>query len=71
MTPWVLRPALSLVEGEGSAAEAAVPALKHISDGNHGRCTQCSEWIPRGRLEAVLAAAPCITSQEELEAESA
>jgi len=59
---------LDVMEGEDAAAEAAVAALKRISDGTYGRCTQCNEWIPRGRLETVPAAALCIACQEKLEA---
>ena len=52
---------------EEAATEATAAALKRISDGTFGRCTQCDEWIPRGRLEVVPYAPHCVSCQEAAE----
>ncbi len=55
---------------EEAATEAAAAALKRISDGTYGRCTECSGWIPRGRLEVVPYAPLCVSCQEAAEEEA-
>ena len=62
---------LDSLDVERAVAEAAVAALARVSDGTYGVCLECSQPIPRGRLEAEPYAPLCISCQEVLEAESA
>ena len=58
---------LSLLGGEKDALDQIDGALKRITDGNFGRCEECSELIPKVRLEAIPYAALCVrcASQQE------
>ena len=58
---------LDALDVEEATAEATVAALKRIADGTYGRCTRCSEWIPRSRLEVVPYAPLCVSCQEAAE----
>lgn len=58
---------LDAIDIEDATAEAAVAALKRISDGTYGRCATCGDWIPRGRLEVVPYAPLCVGCQEAAE----
>ena len=57
------------LEVEDENARAAAAALKRISDGTYGTCTDCGGSIPRGRLEAIPITSLCIACEEALEAE--
>ena len=58
------------LELENENARAAAAALKRISEGTYGVCTECAGSIPRGRLQAMPAAALCLACEEAFEAET-
>ena len=62
---------LDVIEAEDATAQAAVAALKRISDGTYGRCASCGDWIPRGRLEVVPYTTHCVACQEAQEEQNA
>ena len=43
--------------------DEVVAALARIDDGSYGRCTDCGQGIPEGRLEARPDAARCVNCQ--------
>ncbi|MET7463056.1 TraR/DksA C4-type zinc finger protein [Nonomuraea sp. NPDC005501] len=42
---------------------AVLDALKRLDDGTYGRCVDCAEPVPEGRLEARPEAARCVQCQ--------
>jgi len=63
---------LSLLGSEMDALDQIDAALKRMADGTFGRCEECSELIPRVRLQAIPYAALCVrcASQQEEDHES-
>lgn len=49
------------------ALPATLAALVRVTQGTYGICVECSEQIPRIRLEAVPATSCCVTCQKEKE----
>ena len=49
-----------LDDREREELEAIDGALARIAIGEYGRCTECGELIPQGRLEALPTATTCI-----------
>jgi RNA polymerase-binding protein DksA len=49
-----------LDDREREELEAIDRALARIETGEYGRCTECGQLIPEGRLQALPAAATCV-----------
>ena len=65
---WVRDVGISQTARDTRELEDIGSALKRIDDDTYGECVDCSEDIPRPRLEANPSAARCIPCQEKVEA---
>ena len=48
---------------------AVADALQRIEDGSYGKCMDCEDNIPKGRLEVYPAAKRCVACKEIYEKE--
>jgi DnaK suppressor protein len=60
--------ASALLEAAGRQRTEVVDALERIEAGAYGRCLDCGNPVPDGRLEARPEAARCVKCQSKLEA---
>lgn len=61
--------ALRLASGETQMLNAVADALQRIEDGTYGKCMDCEDNIPKGRLEVYPAAKRCVVCKEVYEKE--
>lgn len=59
--------ALRLASGETQMLNAVADALQRIDEGTYGKCIDCENDIPKGRLEVYPAAKRCVSCKEILE----
>ena len=57
----------SLLRNKGRSLEDIAAALARIEDGTYGRCEECDQAIPKGRLEALPYARHCVRCAGDLE----
>lgn len=57
----------SLLHNKGQSLEDIAAALARIEDGTYGRCEECDQAIPKGRLEALPYARHCVRCAGNLE----
>ncbi|MFJ5764809.1 TraR/DksA C4-type zinc finger protein [Lysinibacillus sp. NPDC093210] len=58
---------MAIDEHRSDHAEEIKNALQAIEDGTYGKCTECGEEIPLGRLEAMPHALTCVEHAEQRE----
>ena len=61
--------ALRLASGETQLLNDVADALQRIEEGTYGKCIDCENDIPKGRLEVYPAAKRCVSCKEILEKE--